>query len=118
MPRRLYTSVTHAFRGIAVVIRGERNFRIHCIALLMVIVLAAAVRLRAWEWALLVLVAGMVLVLELVNSAMERLLDLLKPRLHVYARDVKDVMAGATLVAAFVAVVVGCIVGVPYLVGR
>ncbi|MFH1430007.1 MAG: diacylglycerol kinase, partial [Candidatus Uhrbacteria bacterium] len=71
--------------------------------------------IRPWEWAVLVIVSGSVLVLECCNSAMERLIDLLKPRLHGYVKEVKDVMAGAVLIASLVAVAVGVVIFAPYI---
>ncbi|MFH1430834.1 MAG: diacylglycerol kinase, partial [Candidatus Uhrbacteria bacterium] len=82
-------SVGHALRGIETVLRGERNFRLQLIAFVFVIVFAEWLHIRPWEWAVLVIVSGSVLVLECCNSAMERLIDLLKPRLHGYVKEVK-----------------------------
>jgi len=54
-------------------------------------------------------------VLELLNSAVERLVDLFKPRIHEYAEEVKDIMAGAVLMGSIGAAVVGVIVFWPHL---
>ena len=115
LPPRFLTSSGHALRGIAVAVRHERHVRVELVALVVALLLGWWFRLQPWEWTAILLVSGFVLVVELVNSAVEYLLDLLKPRLHDYARDVKDVLAGAVFLAAFVAVVVGCIIFLPYL---
>ncbi|MDO8463164.1 MAG: diacylglycerol kinase family protein [bacterium] len=115
LPPRFLQSSGHALRGIAVAVRHERHVRIELVAFTVVLFLGFLVRLQPWEWIAILLVSSFVLVVELVNSAVEYLLDLLKPRLHDYARDVKDVLAGAVFLAAFVAVVVGCIIFLPYL---
>jgi diacylglycerol kinase len=54
-----------------------------------------------------------VLVLELINSSMERLVDLVKPQLHESARDIKDLMAAAVLMASFFAVLIGLMIFLP-----
>jgi diacylglycerol kinase len=112
---RFFRSVRHAVRGIFSVYRTEQNFRIQCICALFINTLAIVIGLT-WERRLIILiVSASVLVLELLNSAVERLLDLLKPRLNEYAGDVKDVMAGAVLVASVVAVIVGVCIFWPYM---
>lgn len=113
--RRFFRSVRHAVRGIFSVYRTEQNFRIQCFGALIANTLAMILPL-SWENRLIILiVSASVLVLELVNSAVERLLDLLKPRLNEYAGEVKDVMAGAVLVASLCAVVVGVCIFWPYM---
>jgi diacylglycerol kinase len=66
--------------------------------------------LDLWERAILLLVTMFVLVLELLNSSLERLVDLAKPRLHEYAGDIKDLMAGSVLLAAMFALVLGLLI--------
>ncbi len=112
---RFLRSVRHAVRGVFSVYRTEQNFRIQCVGALFANTLALALPLT-WDKRLLILIVSVsVLVLELLNSAIERLLDLLKPRLNEYAGEVKDVMAGAVLIASISAVVVGVCIFWPYL---
>lgn len=112
---RFVRSVRHAVRGVFSVYRTEQNFRIQCVCTLFANTLALALPLT-WDKRLLILIVSVsVLVLELLNSAIERLLDLLKPRLNEYAGEVKDVMAGAVLIASISAVLVGVCIFWPYL---
>lgn len=112
---RFFRSVRHAMRGIFSVYRTEQNFRIQCVGGLVANTLALVLPL-SWEQRLIILiVSASVLVLELLNSAIERLLDLLKPRLNEYAGEVKDVMAGAVLVASLSALIVGICIFWPYM---
>ena len=67
------------------------------------------------EWAMLVLAIGMVLAAEAFNTAIEIDIDLTSPEYHPYARDTKDVAAGAVLITVIVAIVVGCIIFIPKL---
>ncbi len=101
---------SHAWRGILFAFRAEQSFRIQIAMAVVVLTLGFTFPLATWERALLLLAIAAVLVLELLNSMVERLVDLVKPRLHVYAREVKDLMAGAVLLASFCAVAIGLLV--------
>jgi len=70
--------------------------------------------LQTWERSVLLLVAMSVLVLELLNSSVERMVDLVKPRLHEYVADIKDIMAGAVLLAALFALLLAVIILGPH----
>ena len=111
--KRFMRSLGFAGRGLAAVFRAEANFRIQCAALAGALIVGAYVRIRAWELVMLVLAGAAVLVLECINSAVERLLDLVQPRLHGYVREIKDVMAAAVLIAACGATIIACTILVP-----
>ncbi len=110
----LIQSVRHAWRGLRLAFRTERSFRIHILVTLIVTVLLLILPLQTYERITILLAIAAVLVLELLNSTVERLADLLKPRLHQYVADVKDLMAGAVLIAAFFAVCIGFLIFWPY----
>ena len=116
-----WQSLRHASRGLLLAFRTERSFRIHVAAALGVVLICLIAPLHRWERALLFLVTASVLVLELVNSMVERLTDLVKPRMHSYVRDIKDMMAAAVLVASIFAAALGVLILWPYagiLIGR
>lgn len=108
--KSLARSFGHAFRGLALAFRSERSFRLQVVAAFAVIVVLVVLPLDLWERAILLLVTMFVLVLELLNSSLERLVDLAKPRLHEYAGDIKDLMAGSVLLAAMFALVLGLLI--------
>lgn len=103
-------------RGIRHAGSTEKNFQLEIIAAVLVLLLMYLLPVTQEEIAILVLVIAGVLVVELVNTAVERVVDMLKPRVHPYARIAKDVMAAASLVASIGAVVVGFIILAPYIV--
>jgi diacylglycerol kinase len=109
-------SFQYAARGIAYAFRHEQNFRIQSVVAVIVLVLAIYLPLKPWELLVIVLMVALVLVMELVNTALELFTDLLKPRLHHYVGVVKDIMAGAVLLTALCAIVVGGIILGPHLV--
>lgn len=113
--RRFIRSVRHAVRGVRYAGESEQNFRLEIIAATLVVVLMFLLPVTSQDRALLVVVIVAVLVLELVNTSIERVVDMLKPRVHPYARIAKDVMAAAVLISSLGAVIIGGIVLGPYL---
>jgi len=97
-------------RGITTAVKTERNMKIHIAAALIVFIAAALLQLDRVRWLFLLVAVAMVLVAELMNTAVEAVVDLISPEEHVLARVAKDTAAGAALVAAVFAVVIGIIV--------
>ncbi len=118
MSRRnaFFSSLKHALRGIAVVFRTERNFRVQVLVGVLILCSATFFDVRVWEFVLIILLSASVLVLELFNSVIERMADGLKPRLQPIVRDIKDLMAGAVLMVALASAVIGVIIFLPYVV--
>lgn len=113
---RLFTkSIRHAWRGLKEVACAEQSFRIQLFMAVMVLVCVIIFPLEVWERILLVLLTVSVLVLEIVNSIFERLADAVHPRLHPMVREVKDMMAGAVLLAALTAAAVGAVIVFPHI---
>ncbi|MFZ2803973.1 MAG: diacylglycerol kinase [Patescibacteria group bacterium] len=110
----MWASFGHAWRGLLVAFRTERSFRIQTAAALVVLLLIILFPFQGWERALLLLATASVLVLELLNSMVERLVDLVKPRMHGYVRDIKDLMAAAVLLASLFAVAIALLIVWPY----
>lgn len=113
--RTLIESFRFAFAGVAYAFRTQRNVRVHVLAAAAVTLLAWAVGLKGVELAVLVLAIGAVLAAELLNTAVETVVDLVTPAYHPLAAVAKNVAAGGVLVVACAAAVIGYIVFVPYL---
>ncbi len=107
--RRFARSVRLAWSGILYALRTERHMRIHIGMAAAALLLAALLGLGASEWAILILLCALVLSLETVNTAIEKAVDLSSPEVHPLAKAAKDVAAGAVLIAAIAAVVIGCL---------
>lgn len=103
---RLGKSFMYASRGLAKAWREEANFRIESIATIIVFILAFWLELDGIRLSILALTCGLVLALELVNTMIEQISDVLKPRLDLYVKHIKDLSAAAVLVAAITAIVV------------
>lgn len=112
----LRQSLRYAGKGIRYVFQHEQSFRIQLAATALVIALILLFRVERGDIVLLLFITGFVLVLEILNSAVEVIIDLLRPRVHFYAEVVKDMMAAAVLLASIVALAIGCFIFYPYLV--
>ncbi len=108
-------SFTHAGRGIWIFLKTTHNAWIHIVALIIVVALGIFLHVTSVEWMMLVFAGGFVLAAEAFNTAIEIDIDLTSPDYHPYAKDTKDVAAGAVLIAATTALIIGLIVFVPYL---
>lgn len=111
---RLIKSFKDAGRGVARTFHREQNFRAQVLVSLVIFILAALFPLPRWEIILLILLTGWVLTMELLNTALEFFVDLLKPRLHHYAQAIKDIMAAAVLVSSLVSAIIGTIIFLPH----
>ncbi len=107
-------SFGHAFRGLKVLLQTQHNARIHAAATVLVVAAGVTLRISPAEWAAIVLAAVCVWAAEALNTSIEFLVDLASPELHPLAAKAKDVAAGAVLVAAIGALIVGVLVLGPY----
>lgn len=109
--------VGFALHGLRLAVQREGSLRTHLLAAAAVLLVLLLTRPAPLWWALLVLAVGLVLVAELVNSALEALSDHLHPERHPEIGAAKDIAAGAVLVASGVAVVVGVAFALDWLAG-
>ncbi|MCF8473531.1 MAG: diacylglycerol kinase [Emcibacter sp.] len=100
--KRLY----NAGQGIRASFLSEMNFRLHIMATLLVLIMLIVTRPDPLWWAILLLVSGLVLTLELINTALEKLIDHMHPDQHAVIGIVKDTLAGAVLLASLIALCV------------
>lgn len=114
--KRLIKSFLYAFRGVLKSWREEQNLQLQTLAALVMISLGWYVGISAAEWSALVIVISLVLITEMANSAVERITDVLKPRINGYVKEIKDIMAGAVMLASVAAIIVGAIVFIPYFI--
>jgi diacylglycerol kinase len=115
MMKQLITSIGHAVDGIVDLVKRENNAKIHVISTLLVILVGLRLEFLAIEWLWISLAVAGVWVAELINSALEKLVDLVSPEEHPLAKKVKDYAAGAVLVMAIWAVFVFCLISLPHI---
>lgn len=116
MPRKLVESFANAFRGLRFSYRSQRNLSVHTAAAVSALVLGILLRISLAEMALIVLLIANVIVLELLNTAIEEIVNMLTLSRKMRAMVAKDVSAAAVLVAAAASVVIGCLIFVPRIV--
>lgn len=107
-------SFVYAINGIKLMFIGERNFYVHVLAAVIAIFTAFYFPLTLPERAIIVLMVSVVLSAEIINSSIEKLVDLLHPQQGKKAGDIKDMAAGAVLVLAVAALIVAVIIFLPY----
>lgn len=112
----LYKSFGYAFEGIFAGIRGERNMKIHCFAAVCVVVAGVLFHISVTEWCICLVLFGLILSLELVNTAIEAVVDLVTEDKKPLAKLAKDTAAGAVLIAAVMAAMAGLLIFVPKLI--
>jgi diacylglycerol kinase (ATP) len=109
-------SFSHAGRGIYVFIKTTYNAWLHILALAIVVALGFYFQITQTEWMMLVFACGFVLAAEAFNTAIEIDIDLTSPTFHPYAKDTKDVAAGAVLISAITAAIIGILIFGPYII--
>jgi len=114
--KKFKKSFVFALNGLKIIIKKEQNFRIHFLIGAIVVILGILFQIRPWEWIALLLMIFFVLVLEIVNTVTERVVDMLKPRVHTYAKEIKDLMSAAVLIAAVLSIIVGLIIFIPHFI--
>jgi diacylglycerol kinase len=112
--KQMLVSIGHAVDGIVDLVKRENNAKIHVISTLLVILVGLRLDFLAIEWLWISLAVAGVWVVELINSALEKLVDLVSPEEHPLAKKVKDYAAGAVLVMAIWAVFVFCLISLPH----
>jgi undecaprenol kinase len=106
----------YAWQGILFVIRNERNFRLHLLAAVIVIFAGSLLHLSMLEWVVIIVAITNVLITEMINSALEAIMDYLSLEFHPAIKKIKDMAAGAVLIAAIAAAAIGCIIFIPKII--
>lgn len=111
--KRLMNSFGYAIKGIISVYKTEQNIVIHTFATILVIGLAFYLNTSKIELCILVLVIGLVIAFEIINTALEYVVDMAMPNIHPMAKLAKDAASGAVLVTAITAIIIGIIIFLP-----
>ena len=111
----LYKSFGYAFQGIFNTIRTERNIKIHCAAAILVTIFGIWLQISKTEWMICFILFGLILALELVNTAVEATVDLFTEERKPLAKKAKDAAAGAVLIVAIFSAVIGILIFIPKL---
>ena len=111
-----FGSFIYAFNGLRVLVREEHNSWIHLAAAIVAIVLGVVCHISTYEWIAIVFSIGLVIALEIVNSALENLADFVSPERHDSIKKIKDLAAAAVLIGAITALAVGLLIFLPKII--
>ena len=111
--RSFYSGLLHAIDGVIEGYRNERSMKIHCVAAVAVVILGLVLKISAWEWIVCIVLIGLVIASELLNTALENVVDICSPELNPRAKRVKDTAAGAVLIVSLAAAAAGLIIFLP-----
>ncbi|MBU9672813.1 diacylglycerol kinase family protein [Planococcus sp. CP5-4] len=110
---KFLSSFRFAAQGIGASIKQEQNMRVHAFSAVIVLIAGIWAGLEPIEWMLVIMLIGGMLALELVNSALERTVDLVTKECHPLAKQAKDMAAGAVLVFAVTSAIIGLLIFLP-----
>ncbi len=110
----MFKSFQYALTGLLTSLKIGRSIKVHYSASLCVIIVGIYFSISTVEWLVLLLIMSQVIVVEMLNSAIEFVVDLATPDYHLFAKHAKDIAAGAVLVSAMTAVVIGVMIFLPY----
>lgn len=108
-----FKSFGFALKGIWILLKTEANFKVQFIAAVLVTLLGLLMQISATEWILQIITIVLVLAIEGLNTAIEKLADFVHPEHHKKIGFIKDIAAGAVLLTAIAAVIIGCIIYLP-----
>ena len=108
-------SFKHAFEGLFYAIRTQKNVMIHAIITVLVISVSFIFKLSQMEWIAVLVAIALVWIAELINTALETIVDFICPEIHPLAKKAKDLSAAFVLIAAILAFCIGCIIFIPKL---
>ena len=114
MAQRRILSFKHALEGIWSALKEEPNLKFHFFAGFVTIALGVFFKITINEWLVLILVIGLVISVELTNTSIEAVVDSFTDKTHPGAKLAKDISAGAVLVVAIMAAIVGIIIFLPH----
>lgn len=110
--RKFFRSFTFAITGVRSAMQ-EQNFRSHLLSAMIVIIAGYFTGLSRVEWLIIIIVIALMFALEMINTAIERVVDLASPTIHPLAKQAKDIAAGAVLVFALASAIIGLLIFLP-----
>jgi undecaprenol kinase/diacylglycerol kinase (ATP) len=110
---RFLKSLNYAWQGIKYCLRFEKNFRTQAIIVLITLLCGILFTINFNEWIIIIFCWALVLALEIINTAIEKLSDIVNASIHPVIKQVKDLSAGALLLASIMSFIIGCIIFLP-----
>ncbi|MDR3007476.1 MAG: diacylglycerol kinase family protein [Sphingobacterium sp.] len=109
-------SFRYAYNGVKIAWQEEHNFRVHCFAAAVALLLSYVLRISTYEWLAIIFSIGFVFVCELLNTALENLSDFVCPENNPNIKRIKDIAAAAVMISSLTALLIGLIIFMPKLI--
>ena len=113
--KEFFKSFSHAFRGLKYAIKNEKNFQNELAVAVIAIGFMFYYRVTRLEMIVITTMIMAVLIMEMLNTIIERIIDILKPGVHPYARLIKDLMAASVLLTSILALIIGLAIFIPHI---
>ena len=107
-------SFQYAAKGVARVIFTGRSFRIQLLLCALTVIAGFIFHISNTEWLFIILISGMVLSMEMINTALESIIDLMIEEYRIHVKHIKDITAGAVLISSLIAFIGGLIIFIPH----
>ena len=114
--KRLVNSFKYAWQGIKQAYKGEQNLKIHTFIAILVVVFGFFLKISYIEWLVCLLLIGLVLMSEFINTAIEYVVDLASPEVHPLAKAAKDTASAGVLMMAIISAIIGLIIFIPKII--
>ena len=110
---KIIKSFKYAIQGIQTGIKEEKNMKVHILIMLLVIIAGIILKINKIEWLICIILFGFVISLELINTAIENIVDFITLEKNEKAKIIKDTSAGAVLISAITSAIIGLIIFIP-----
>lgn len=114
--KNVISSFKYAFQGMFSALKTERNLKIHVTIMILVIIAGIVLKISKIEWIICIILFGLVIGGEMLNSAIETVVDIAMPDINPKAKFAKDTAAGAVLVLAIASAIIGFMIFGPKLI--
>ncbi len=111
--KKFLLSFKYAIDGIITTIIEERNIKIHLLAIIVVIIMGLAYKISSIEWIICIILFGLVIATEMLNTAIENAVDLVTDEKNIFAKKAKDAAAGSVLISSIVSAIIAGIIWIP-----
>lgn len=113
---KLLKSFSYAWAGTKQCFVSEPNFSIHIVAAIIAIIISVLLNISTAEWIAICFCIGFVITMEMLNTAIEKLCDVVHKEMHPAIEKIKDIAAGAVFISAVFSLITGCIIFLPKII--
>lgn len=114
--KTFFDSFRYAFQGVATAFKEERNMRFHIFSAIIVLICSYFLSLSVNEWLWIILIVFLVIIMEIINTIIENITNLVSPNYNLLAKKIKDMAAAVVLITSFMALLIGGIILLPKII--